>query len=398
MQKDILQQLKSKDPEQRKQAISRVAKSKNEKALPLLAKIMEKDPDEGVRQLADKARQFIKKQTMTATAAVPPPPSLTEKKKGSKAQPYIEETMRLLELNDTRKAAKMLTNALLIDPALQNDKAVGALASEIMDKPPRLAIEALLKKSGNLPQRKGGSTVSPVYTVLRFIALLAGVFTVIALVIWGNETGQFDEFRLAMQMDNWENNHQYSEGRFKYYVLVPDGQPPAEGFPVLVVLHGYGGTGIDLLPRYAPHVNDDRFILVSPEFGEYEFPYDVFVIPNLQNILTAVEANFPAQVDHVTLYGFSAGAEIASMYTQTYPSRVSAQVLEGSPEIHTPTSGYAPTVVLYGDQDNLREMTGSSVNVLRDRGYLHSNRILENIGHEATASGLNWSLQMLRDF
>jgi len=398
MQQDILQQLKSKDPEQRKQAISQLAKSKNEKALPLLAKIAEKDPDASVRQLADKAQQFIKKHTLPAPAgAVPAPPPLTGKKKASKAQPYIEETKRLLAANAPQKAERTLINALLVDPAIQQDEAVGKLAMEITGKPPRIAIETLLKKAGVLGKRTAGSRVSPVYTVLRFIALTAAVFTLIGLIIWANNTGQFDELRVAMQMGNWENN-KYSTGRFDYYVLVPNGQPPTDGFPVLVVLHGYGGTGMDLLPRYAPQVNDEGFILVSPNFGDYEFPYDVFVIPNLHSMLTTVEANFPAQANNITLYGFSAGAEIASMYTQTYPSRVSAQVLEGAPEIHTPTSGYAPTVVLYGDQDNLRQMTGSSVNVLRDRGYLHANRTLEGIGHEATASGLNWSLQMLQEF
>ena len=80
MKKDIKSLLQSSDPAQRREAIITLGKTRDSRAMPLLAKIYHSDPDPALRELARQAGQYI--QTHTAEQAPSPseapPPSPAE--------------------------------------------------------------------------------------------------------------------------------------------------------------------------------------------------------------------------------------------------------------------------------------------------------------------------------
>jgi len=75
MKKDIKSLLQSSDPAQRREAIVTLGKTRDSRALPVLAKIYRSDPDPELRELALKAGQLIQE---NAAPAAPPAPAPAE--------------------------------------------------------------------------------------------------------------------------------------------------------------------------------------------------------------------------------------------------------------------------------------------------------------------------------
>jgi|GEM_PF-6803499 len=401
MSSQIMKQLKNPDPKQRIQAITKVAKSVNPKALPILEKISQQDADSAVRQHAEKAVRFIKKQTMTVPAIsvdTDRKPVESVEVTDSPAQPQVDEAVRLVILGDMKRAAKELGHALHVDPRLQRNPQVANLAEEITGKPPKLAIEALVKGGKEVAKIKQKSRVSPVYSVVRWVVLTIAIATLGGLIYWSIETGQFEEIRIMQMVQGWEAQ-KYTQGRIEYYAIVPEGEVPAAGYPMIVVLHGYGGNAESMLQNFAVDANEKQFILVAPTFGEYPFPYDANTIPTLDAIINRVDREFPVSRGDILMYGFSAGGEIASLYAQMNPTRVAAMVLEGAPEIHPPgAGGYAETVVLYGASDSLRQFTEPSILAINRAGYLRADFVITGYGHQMTPNGREWLYRLLAEY
>ena len=68
MKKDIKTLLQSSDPAQRREAIVTLGKTRDPRAMPILAKIARSDPDPELRKLAQQAGQFIREHTPEATS------------------------------------------------------------------------------------------------------------------------------------------------------------------------------------------------------------------------------------------------------------------------------------------------------------------------------------------
>lgn len=413
--KRYLQQLKSRDPEARRQAVIQLTKSLDPDIIPILTKVAENDTDETVRQLARKGRRYIKKQSIKQSVPVAPPsktkstnkllpespqPEITEQDQ-QKAQKLVEEAVRLLLMNDNRRAAQELKRALAVDPTLCNDKRVGELAAEIMDEPAQIAIEQLASKKKQLPKNKK-KPVS-IGQIIRVIMLFISLGLLGVLTYWFVESGQLEELRVAQMVQNWEASR-YTYLGHEYYVIVPEGEPPSGGYPMILALHGFGGNGNHMLTYFGPRVNQDQFILIAPTFGEYGNPFDVHVIPVLEGIMDNVRRDFrdaPLASNEVTIYGFSAGAGVSCLYTLTNPNQVAAQVIEGAPVLWIPESssgGYAPTVVLYGENDGNRQYTVQQVEQLLHIGYLQDHKIISNVGHSITQTGIDSAIRMAKQY
>lgn len=118
-----------------------------------------------------------------------------------------------------------------------------------------------------------------------------------------------------------------------YFVHVPHGvSDPA---PVLVALHGMGGTGPGACDGVRTWADREGWVLVGPTFayGDWTNPEQVaregpYYLPRLAQILDEL----PDRIGHpiepqVALYGFSRGAQLAGRFALLYPERVKAAVL-----------------------------------------------------------------------
>lgn len=114
-------------------------------------------------------------------------------------------------------------------------------------------------------------------------------------------------------------------------VRVPQGAPPAAGWPVMVLLHGTGGSG-DRFLSFAEAANDARFaavVLTGPvmvEPGRFGWPDDVDAIERYVAKLTetATTSGGALSRGRVVIGGYSTGAWLAIRLAAARPDRYSA--------------------------------------------------------------------------
>lgn len=97
-------------------------------------------------------------------------------------------------------------------------------------------------------------------------------------------------------------------------VAVPDGSA-ADAYPLLVLLHGAGGSGAGILKRLEAHVNEARIAVLSPDSrdGSWDVIRDGFG-PDVRFLNRALERVFstvPIDPARVSIGGFSDGASYA---------------------------------------------------------------------------------------
>ena len=164
--KQLLKQLKNRDPEQRILAIKKLAKLRSRDALPQLARMAGDDKDPKVRDIAQKAGAYIldqtggKPKTQSSRAEIPDdtPPEAEYDKKGklvkvavgdddkAKADALVDEAMSMKDRNQISKAMKSLSKALAINPNLREDPYFLSLAEAVTDLPGEDGIAKLYSK------------------------------------------------------------------------------------------------------------------------------------------------------------------------------------------------------------------------------------------------------------
>ena len=176
MLEDLIDQLQSSDPAERRQAIIALGRGKNPGALPALEDASRNDPDPELRELARKAGAFIRQQTGNTiqSAMSAPPITYSEMKKDDsyaspstplrvyetplpvaessvskqnipvrgreynvskgdkeRAHHYVESALSANMRGDDARAMKDLTQALKLNPNLINDSYFGSVAASV---------------------------------------------------------------------------------------------------------------------------------------------------------------------------------------------------------------------------------------------------------------------------
>ncbi len=176
MSEQIVSQLKSDDPNQRKKAISVLARSGDRRALKTLSQIYKSDPDPAVREHARKAGVHIQQRQEAASAAVeaaaagPSVPSFDAVLKADpaavpgaardpeKAQRHHDMAFEYHVRGDDAHAALELGSALYLDYSWSEDVATANLAAELSGLPPQRAVQVFAdpKNWQKLTERHGG--------------------------------------------------------------------------------------------------------------------------------------------------------------------------------------------------------------------------------------------------
>ncbi len=154
MLKPYIRQLKSQDAAERRQAIKALARLRNPAAVPILETVANSDPDPALRELAQKAIQFIEAnadpnaaRSVAAPSALPALPEIPAAPSAPSPKPerthisprdrdnaraYANTAFSYYQANDRARAVEWLGKALSLDPNLQEDSFVEGLVQNVM--------------------------------------------------------------------------------------------------------------------------------------------------------------------------------------------------------------------------------------------------------------------------
>lgn len=169
----LLDELESSSVEVRKQAVKRLAQTKDRAALAYLADVYRNDPDPDVRELARKGGLYIKKHAVEDVA--PPVPSLYDDDDDEpdvrdaaplpseiyvsqgqieKAEGFVKQALDMHMRGDNERATSLLSRALKANPRLVHDAYTLSLAATVTGLPGPTAMQMLAPSADELSKRK----------------------------------------------------------------------------------------------------------------------------------------------------------------------------------------------------------------------------------------------------
>jgi predicted esterase len=102
---------------------------------------------------------------------------------------------------------------------------------------------------------------------------------------------------------------------YSYAIFVPESKE--KSLPMIVILHGMGGSGFNTLPAWVERLQN-RFIIVCPSY-----PMGAWWSPNAEQLVMGLvqktSSSYPVDMDRVFLAGLSNGAIGAYMIGMFYP-------------------------------------------------------------------------------
>lgn len=167
------------------------------------------------------------------------------------------------------------------------------------------------------------------------------------------------------QLEWGDASSQVIEGRFQakspdpilgpvsipYHLLVLKPEKSRERFPLLVALHGRGGSGREYLEVWRKEAEKRRFMILAPD-REQSYSHEAF-----QGLMEEVLKRYPANQKRRYLAGVSAGALVARWFLIERPSFWRGAVLIASPTgdswtAEADVSRFPPVLFVHGEKDN----------------------------------------------
>jgi predicted esterase len=392
----------------------------------MLKDVYENDPDPRLRQYAQKAARHlfstIQKETPPALTISDPnelavkteiPDSdqsqeeipeidgvIVSPAEIKNAEDKVQRAFSLHISGQRKKALKLFSQALEINPLLEYDKYAGNVASEITGLKAEEAFQTFKDKDGprdlieiieEEPQKKRRK-VRPLSIILLIISLV--ILGVVATRFISS--GTLDRYRvlIARQLGGL-NQHQV--GGKSYHLIKPSGSPPANGWPVVVAFHGYGGQGADML-SIASLFTREGIAYLAPSFGGYE-PYPgIGPIEPMVRILEHASKQTPIDQERVVLLGFSQGGTFAYRFSVYHPEWVAGVVTAGAPDLEGgyPASNTLPYIFTWGALDGLQELViPAAVYPLISQGYNVRYEVIPEAGHEVTPFAIDAAIELI---
>lgn len=428
MSKNLRSAIKDQDPEVRRKAILALARSGDQRALPLLKEIYESDPNHDLRELAKRCGQQLwaqlQQRSSTPSATEPdqeaktpvtkstemteavPPPLQAEsslprasKRVMERARGRLSQSMAEYVAGNLKAARTEFRKAVSLSPQLVADPFTQNLAGELTGLPPQEAFQTLLGEKENqfsdLPQERipvkeveRKRSITPYLLVLSTIVL-------IGLVIWFVQAGFLDRYLLALRTSGI-GVYRRSVIGYDYLLVPPEGDQPTYGWPVVVALHGYDGEGAHMLPL-ADAFTEAGAVFVAPTFYEYPPASGQGPIGPMVRILQKVEEGYDVDPRGAVLLGFSQGGTFAYRFSVMHPEWVSGVVTAGAPDLDaSPPSGlHIRYVFTWGEHDGLKDFVSPIAMDFQRQGYPVESVIVNDAGHEVTPYAVQRALGMV---
>lgn len=171
----------------------------------------------------------------------------------------------------------------------------------------------------------------------------------------------------------------YPEGR-EAVLVVPEGLPPDEPLPLLVMFHGAGGEANRVLPHLVPLARQRRFLLLAPQ--SMYVTWDIVIgghgpdLQRLEGALATVSGHFRIDPQRLAFAGFSDGGSYALSLGVTNGDVASHVIALSAGFMNTFTQAGKPRVFLaHGRADRQLPIETSA--------HPHARRLLDS-GHDLT--------------
>lgn len=360
-----------KDPLKRQAIIKELVRQNDEMAIQQLEYYAVHDPVPKLRQLANKALRLVRHRQPINSLYV------------DDAIRHLQQAVIYHEQGADADALNCIARALASDARLESDAEVQQLANNIMgveDAIPQLmGVKARTETFRRVTFL--GSTPRAIY-VPGIMITLSIMLIYLASYVFAN----YEDVSLVF--DQWEDSNyrteiQYLYEGLAYHLFVPSGDPPSQGWAVLVILNEEGALPDTLMPMFVRMSRQNDVMMVVPAFNEYGYPYEQEVLPALDQILDKVRQSYPVNASGPVLFGFKAGGEIASLYAHEYPTSVAAVITSGAPYIYAPPDEDMPFRIIYGYDDPLLPHYNDNEVVFADMttwDFPMNYTVIENIG------------------
>lgn len=175
-----------------------------------------------------------------------------------------------------------------------------------------------------------------------------------------------------------------------YLLHIPDSDPPAEGYPLLMFLHGSGERGDSLAlvrkhgpPSFLDERTDFPFVVISPQ-ARPGFRWNT---ENLLGLLDHVMQELPIDPDRVSVTGLSMGGQGTWDLALAAPDRFAAvaPVCGFTDTTSACRLRYLPSWVFHGDEDTVvpPEESIDMVKALLEQGAPVRFTLYQGVGHDA---------------
>jgi poly(3-hydroxybutyrate) depolymerase len=139
-----------------------------------------------------------------------------------------------------------------------------------------------------------------------------------------------------------------------YDLRIPEGAPPAAGWPVIVAVHGLRGNGPETCDTWEDLATREGYLLVCPSFNDEEkyWQFNHGEVEAIDRMLAEVATTHPLDLP-IYLTGISAGGRFTHRYTFNYPERVraAAVVADASDQDYEPAALEVPLFWAMGAKD-----------------------------------------------
>jgi poly(3-hydroxybutyrate) depolymerase len=139
----------------------------------------------------------------------------------------------------------------------------------------------------------------------------------------------------------------------EYYLYAPPVRDAAQRLPVVVAVHGTGGSGADMYRVWRSHAEREGFVLVCPSFPPGYQRLEAGADADLTDILDEVARDQPAIRQPVFLVGFSGGAQFVHRWAFRHPDEVCGVAALSAGSYDPPPAGArgVPFLVAVGSAD-----------------------------------------------
>lgn len=266
-----------------------------------------------------------------------------------RAEQALQRALRAQRQGAWHNALLWLGQALERDARLMQDATALQLAAQLTELEAERSVKLLADPTLRTQfilyhtKRQPMSLHLPLSTLLSVLVVVGLLFVVLV--------DNFDAIRRAI---NEFGRPAYavdinSVAAVDYLTVLPDGDAPPQGWPMLLALPEDASGGRDLVNLLAPATREAGVLLAVAEFGIYP-PLGEEVATQLDVGVLFLGQLYPLADGGPVVFGVGPGGELASLYTLTFPARGLAT--SSAPYIH-PQERELPLLLMYAQNDPL---------------------------------------------
>lgn len=330
MNTEVIALLKSRDPADRKQGVMLAGRSGEKEYIRVLQKLASIEPDPFLKTLEEKTVEFLQQ------AALKPKPGAIKPLSQPKTSPQPAASP---QAKTTASPSQAIHPIAAVDPAKPKVHSKRSTSKSI-DFERHLQKQRAARKSRYSP---GKLLMLSLFTLVAiFVAILFVqdqlVGSLPMMMYSMSNAKSFPPNSEAPDELTGEVYQRVASSYLTYTIFEPRGPTPDDGWPLLLVNHGWGMDAASMAAPYYSWAQHEGILLVATEFDNNQFASNNFypAFRSVNKMMDEIEAYYPVDVHANIIMGFSWGGNMSYFYTHTYPRMFSGAVLASAPPYPLP--------------------------------------------------------------